>query len=181
MLLGLLQCQEAHTLTGLRRQVAGGPSIASLSRFLARAPWSAEAVVRTWWVRFITQVAPLVAAERQRQQAARPRRRGRPAPPVVTGYLIGDDSTLAKPKGRKMGGLGRHYSATAGRQIIGHSLVQGLYVLLGRRCPLVPWLYRQQAVCAAEGIPFVSKIERMAEVIATFTPLPGTPDPRVVG
>jgi hypothetical protein len=174
VLLGLLQCQEAHTLTGLRRQVAGGPSVASLSRFLARAPWSAEAVVRTWWERFVAEVTPLVAAEHERQRATRPRRRGRPPQPVVTGYLIGDDSTLAKPKGRKMAGLGRHYSTTAGRQIVSHSLVQGLYVLLGRRCPLAPWLYRQQAVCAAEGLPFASKIDRMAQVIATFTPPPGT-------
>lgn len=174
VLLGLLQCQEAHTLTGLRRQVAGGPSVASLSRFLARAPWSAEAVVQTWWARFAAHLAPQVTAEQERQRAARSRRRGRPPQPVVTGYLIGDDSTLAKPKGRKMGGLGRHYSTTAGRQIVGHSLVQSLYVLLGRRCPLVPWLYRQQAVCQAEGVPFVSKIDRMAEVIATFVPVPGT-------
>jgi hypothetical protein len=174
VLLGLLQCQEPHTLTGLRRQVAGGPSVASLSRFLARAPWSAEAVVQTWWQRFAAQLAPAVAAERQRQQAARPKRRGRPRQPVVTGYLIGDDSTLAKAKGRRMAGLGHHYSTTAGRQIVGHSLVQGLYVVLGRRCPLTPWLYRQRAVCAAEGVAFVSKVDRMAEVIATFTPLPGT-------
>jgi hypothetical protein len=174
VLLGLLQSDEPRTLSGLRRQVAGGPSVASLSRFLARAPWSVEAVVQTWWQRFAAQLAPAVEAERQRQQANRPKRRGRPPPPVVTGYLIGDDSTLAKPKGRKMAGIGRHYSTTAGRQIVGHSLVQGLYVLLGRRCPLAPWLYRQQAVCAAEGVPFASKIDRMAEVLATFAPLPGT-------
>jgi len=177
VLLGLLQCQEPHTLTGLRRQVAGGPSVARLSRFLARAPWSAEAVVQTWWQRFVAQLTPAVAAERQRQRAAQPKRRGRPSQPVVTGYLIGDDSTLAKPKGKQMGGLGRHYSTTAGRQIVGHSLVQSLYVLLGRRCPLAPWLYRQHAVCAAEGVPFVSKIDRMAEVLATFAPLPGTHTP----
>jgi hypothetical protein len=174
VLLGLLQCQEPHTLSGLRRQVAGGPSVASLSRFFAHAPWSAEAVVQTWWQRFAAQLAPAVEAERQRQQASRPKRRGRPPPPVVTGYLMGDDSTLAKPKGKKMAGVGHHYSTTAGRQIVGHSLVQGLYLLLGRRCPWAPWLYRQQAVCAAEGLPFVSKIDRMAEVLTAFVPLPGT-------
>ena len=54
VLLGLLLCQEARTLTGLRRQVAGGPSIASLSRFIARAPWDEDAVVRTWLARFQT-------------------------------------------------------------------------------------------------------------------------------
>ena len=36
VLLGLLLCQEARTLTGLQRQVAGVPSIASLSRFIYR-------------------------------------------------------------------------------------------------------------------------------------------------
>jgi hypothetical protein len=52
VLLGLLLCQEARTLTGLRRQIAGGLSIASLSRFLARAPWDESAVVRAWRARF---------------------------------------------------------------------------------------------------------------------------------
>jgi hypothetical protein len=174
VLLGLLQGEEPHSLSGLRRQVAEGASVASLSRFLARAPWSEDAVVQTWWQRFAGQLAPAVAAERERQRTLRPRRRGRPAQPVITGYLIGDDSTLAKPKGKQMAGIGRHYSTTAGRQIVGHSLVQSLYVLLGRRCPLAPWLYRQRTVCVAEGIAFRSKIDRMAEVIATFVPLPGT-------
>lgn len=45
VLLGLLQCQEPHTLTGILRQVAEAPSTASLSRFLAQAPWSAEGLV----------------------------------------------------------------------------------------------------------------------------------------
>jgi len=37
VLLGLLLCQDTRALAGLRRQVAGGPRIASLSRFIARA------------------------------------------------------------------------------------------------------------------------------------------------
>jgi SRSO17 transposase len=92
----------------------------------------------------------------------------------VTGYLIGDDSTMQKPKGKKMEGVGRHYSTTAGKPVTGHSLVQGLYVVAGRRCPLAPRLYRQQAACAAEGVPFRSKIALMGEAIRTFTPLAGT-------
>ena len=44
VLCGLLLCQEARTLSGLRRQVADGPSLASLSRFLAHAPCGARAV-----------------------------------------------------------------------------------------------------------------------------------------
>ncbi len=174
VLLALLLCREPRTLTGLRRQVSGGRSVAALSRFLSAAPWSAEELAATWRARFDAQVAPLVAADHARQRANRPRRRGRPAGPVVTGYLIGDDSTMPKPKGKKMGGVGRHYSTTAGKPVLGHSLVQGLYVVAGRRCPLAPQLYRQQAVCAAEGVPFRSKIALMAERIRAFAPPPGT-------
>ncbi len=73
-----------------------------------------------------------------------------------------------------MGGLGRHYSTTAGTQVQGHSLVLGCYTLLGRRCPLAPQLYRQQRVCAAEGIPFQSKVALMTTCIRIFRPVPGT-------
>jgi len=174
VLVGLLLCQETRTLTGLRRQVAGGPSIASLSRFIARAPWDEEAVVRTWLARFQTQVAPVVQAEREQQRRTRPRQVGRPKEPFVTGYLIGDDSTLAKPKGKRMEGVGHHYSSTAAARVRGHSLVQGLYVLVGRRCPLAPQLYQQKSVCAARGIPFQSKIDLMEQHIRTFAPVAGT-------
>ncbi len=174
VLLGLLLCHEAHTLTGLLRQVAGGPSLASVSRFLAHAPWCPADLAQTWLARFRGQMDPLVQAEQERQRQARPRRRGRPPEPVVTGYLIGDDSTMAKPKGKKMQGIGRHYSTTAGTHVRGHSLVQGLYVLLGRRCPLAPQLYQQQAVCQAAGVPFRSKLDLMVELVQTFVPVSGT-------
>lgn len=173
VLLALLLCREPRTLTGLRRQVAGGRSVAALSRFLAAAPWSAATVAATWQARFRERVAPLVAAEHHRQRAGRGRRRGRPRATAVTGYLIGDDSTMQKPKGKKMEGVGRHYSTTAGKPVVGHSLVQGLYAVAGRRCPLAPRLYRQQAVCAAEGVPFQSKIDLMVECIRAFVPAPG--------
>jgi SRSO17 transposase len=90
---------------------------------------------------------------------------------VVTGYLIGDDSTQPKPKGKKMGGLGKHYSTSHQATVIGHSLMQGLYVLLGRCCPLVPQMYRQKAVCEREGVPFQSKIDMMATMIREFEPV----------
>lgn len=92
----------------------------------------------------------------------------------MTGYLIGDDSTLAKPKGAKMAGLGRHYSTTVGTQVRGHSLVQGLSVLRGRRCPLAPRLYQQQAVCQAADVPFRSKLDLVVELVQTFVPVAGT-------
>ena len=85
VLVGLLQCLEPHTLTGVLRQVAAGPSLASLSRFLAQAPWSAEQVTHTWLSRFQTHLEPLVAAEQARQQAGVPKRRGRPRRRAVIG------------------------------------------------------------------------------------------------
>ncbi len=174
VLLALLLCQEAKTLSALLRHVAVQATLSGLSRFLATAPWSTAEVAHTWRTRFDRQVAPLVQAERARQRAALPKHRGRPPTPVVTGYLIGDDSTMHKVRGKKMAGLGKHYSTTAGTQVVGHSLVQLLYVVQGRKCPLDPQLYRQQAVCAAEGVPFRSKIAIVDEQLRTFEPLAGT-------
>ena len=73
-----------------------------------------------------------------------------------------------------MEGLGLHHSTTQDKRVRGHSLVEGLYVLLGRRCPLAPQLYRQQAVCVAEEVPFASLIDLMETVIRTFEPVAGT-------
>src|ERR687883_712697 len=161
VLLAVLLCQEAKTLSGLLRQGAVQATLCGLSRFLATAPWSTADVAKTWRTRFDTQVAPLVAAEQARQRAAQPKRQGRPATPVVTGYVIGDDSTMQKVRGKTMAGLGKHHSTTAGTRVVGHSLVQGLYVVEGRQRPLEPQLYRQPAVCAVEEVPFRSKIELM--------------------
>ena len=73
-----------------------------------------------------------------------------------------------------MQGLGRHHSSTEGKRVLGHSLVQGMYVLLGRQCPLAPQMYRQQSVCQTEGEAFHSKIELMVECIRSFEPVAGT-------
>ena len=168
VLLSLLLCQEAKTLSALLRHVAVQTSLSGLSRFLALAPWSPAEVVQTWRKRFDTQVAPLVQAEQACRRAALPKHRGRPPSPVVTGYVIGDDSTMHKLRGKKMAGLGKHSSTTAGTQVVGHSLVQLLYVVQGRQCPLEPQLYRQQAVCTAEGVPFRSKIDLCDDQLCTF-------------
>jgi hypothetical protein len=58
--------------------------------------------------------------------------------------------------------------------IVGHSLVQGLYVLLDRTCPLAPQLYRQAKVCKVEEVPFQSKIKLMETLIREFEPVAGT-------
>jgi len=170
----LLLCYESRTLSGLLRQVAERRSVAGLSRFLARAPWSEEEVAATWRARFEAAVRPQVAEAHRQQRARRPQQPGRPRATVVTGYLIGDDSTLAKPKGKRMEGVGLHHSTTAGTRVRGHSLVQGLYKVEGRSCPLLPLLYRQQAVCVADGVPFQSKVALMEQTIRAFEPTPGT-------
>lgn len=169
--LGLMLCEGARTLWGLLRQIAESPSLAGLSRFLSEAPWEEAAVAESWLRHLREEMQPQVAAELQRERQMQPKHRGRPKAPVVTGYLIGDDSTSEKRKGKKMEGLGRHHSTTQDKRVTGHSLVESLYVLLGRRCPLAPQLYRQQQVCEGEGVPFASKIELMETTIRTFEPV----------
>jgi hypothetical protein len=85
VLLAVLLCQAAKTLSGVLRQVAVHATLCGLSRLLATAPWSTADIAKTWRTRCDTQVAPLVAAEQARHRAAQPKRRGPPATPVVTG------------------------------------------------------------------------------------------------
>jgi hypothetical protein len=174
VLLGLIECDGRRTLRGLLTGVGEKVSLCGLSRFFSRWRWSATAVAQTWLARFREQLKPQVQAEHRRQRADRKRGRGRPKATVVTGYLIVDDSINLKVKGRKMKGLGRHYANSEGKVVIGHCLFSGLYVLLGRRCPLQPRLYRQQAVCEQEGVPFVSKIDLTVQEIEQFQPVEGT-------
>jgi len=91
VLLGLMLCEGTRTLSGLLRQIADSPSLAGLSRFLSEAPWEAAAVVESWLRHFREEMQPQM----------QPKRRGRPKAPVVTGYLIGDDSTMHKRKAKK--------------------------------------------------------------------------------
>lgn len=174
ILLGLMLCQSSRTLSGLLRQVNSGVSVSGVSRFMGQAPWQADDLARRWQSHFRQEMTTQVIEAHARLRRQRKRKRGRPKQTVVTGYLIGDDSTMTKWRGKKMGGLGRHYSGTEKKSVPGHSLVQGLYVLLGRRCPLAPKMYRQRMVCEAEGVVFASKVDIMAEIIATFEPVVGT-------
>jgi len=174
VLLGLLLCRGKRTLTGLFSSVAVKTSVAALSRFLSEAPWKPSEVARRWRERFDHTLAPRVAQHHADHRAAQPKRVGRPKASVVTGYLIGDDSTCQKLRGKQMEGLGYHYSTTMGATVRGHSLVLSLYVLLGRRCPLTPQLYRQKKTCEAEGVAFRSKVELMVETIRDFAPLSDT-------
>jgi hypothetical protein len=174
ILLGLIMCQESRTLTGMLRQVESGQSLSGTSRFLSESPWSTSGLIGECQAQFRQEIGRAVQAEHARQRATQGKRRGRHKRTVVTGYLIGDDSTIAKVRGQKMGGLGKHHSSTLDKRVVGHSLVMGLYVLLGRSCPLEPQMYRQKVVCEAEGIPFRSKVEMMEEQIRTFEPVAGT-------
>jgi hypothetical protein len=174
VLLGMMECEGKRTLSGVLSKVGEPPSLSGLSRFFSEAPWVQEALVVIWLEHFRAEMQPLVEAEREQQRQQQPKRRGRPKQPLVTGYVIGDDSTMSKPKGRKMQGLGKHHSTTSDQRIVGHSLVQGLYVLLDRTCPLAPQLYRQAKVCEAEKVLFHSKIELMEALIREFEPVAGT-------
>jgi len=174
VLLGLIECEERKTMTGMLRVVGEQISLSGFSRFLNKWPWSRSAVVATWQGRFAQRLVSMVEAEHERLRAERPKVIGRPKKTVVTGYVAFDDSVHTKPKGRSMGGLGRHYSNTEKRVVSGHCLLAGLYVLLGQRCPLQPRLYRQKYVCEQEGIAFQSKIDMVVAEIEAFDPVAGT-------
>ena len=174
VLLGLIECEERKTMTGLLRVVGERISLSGLSRFLSKWPWSTGKIAQTWMLRFRQRLEPLVQTEHDHIKAERPACIGRPKATVVTGYLIFDDSVHAKPKGRKMGGLGKHYSSTEQRVVAGHCLFTGLYVLLGQRCPLPAQLYRHKSVCQQEGVAFQSKIDMAVNQIEAFEPVADT-------
>ncbi len=173
VLLGLIECDERRTLRGFQAAVGEQVSLCGLSRFFNRWQWSENQIAQSWLSRFRQQMKPLVEADHHRQEGEREKQRGRPKATVVTGYLILDDSVHVKPQGRKMESIGKHYSSTERRVVNGHCLFSGLYVLLGRRCPLQPRLYRQQAVCEQEGVPFLSKIDLAIQEIEQFEPVIG--------
>jgi hypothetical protein len=174
VLLGLIECEERKTMSALLRVIGEQVSLSGLSRFLNKWKWSPAEVAQSWQRHFRQRMIPLVNGEHGRLKAEQPKRIGRPKQTVVTGFLIFDDSVHSKPKGRKMGGLGSHYSNTEQKVVSGHCLFTGLYVLLGQRCPLEPRMYCQKSVCEQENLPFQSKVEMAVEQIETFAPLPDT-------
>jgi hypothetical protein len=174
VLLGLIECEERKTLSGLLRVIGEQVSLCGLSRFLNKWNWSPAEVAQSWLLHFRQRLRALVQAEHRRLKAQQAKRIGRPKPTVVTGFLIFDDSVHNKPKGQKMGGLGYHYSNTEQKVVAGHCLFTGLYVLLGQRCPLQPKLYCQKNTCQQEHQPFQSKVEMAVKEIETFEPVPDT-------
>lgn len=176
VLMGLLLSESGHTLSHLYHAVSGKKSIPSLSRFFSEAPWDHQYVNQYNFSRFCDLMQAKIDEERQRKFAEikKQNRRSRRSAPLVTGYLIGDDSTMFKPKGAKMQGIGKHHSTTYDKRIIGHSLVQCLYTVLGRSCPLEPLLYCQKETAEKEKVPFVSKIDLMIQQIQNFVAPAGT-------
>src|SRR3970040_1152515 len=92
VLLGLVECEERKTMTGLLRVIGEQVSLSGLSRFLNKWPRSPEQVTHTWLLRFGQRFEGLVLEEHARLKAEQPKRVGRPKQTVVTGFLIFDDS-----------------------------------------------------------------------------------------
>lgn len=174
ILLALVECQERRTLSALLRTASPRLSLSGLSRFMGRWNWSSSDLASVWLARFRHRVVGLVQAEHHRLSTAHPVSRGRPAKTVVTGFLSLDDSVHHKVRGKKMGGMGLRYSNCEKRLVNGHCLFGAVYQLLEQRCPLLPRLYCQKAVCEKEGRPFKSKIDLALETIEAFEPVPYT-------
>jgi len=176
VLMALLVGKEGHTLSQLSHAIYGKKSLSSLSRFFSEAPWSHKLISQSNFFRFCREMQPKIEKERQDlfKEKKKRKRCGPCKKPLVTGYLIGDDSTMSKPKGVKMQGIGRHHSTTYNKRVTGHSLVQCLYTVLGRSCPLEPLLYRQKKTAEKEEVPFLSKVDLMIQQIQRFMPPAGT-------
>ncbi len=174
VLLAMVETQGRRTLCALRQSIAGKPSLAALSRFFSTHRWSPQQLSQLWLQRYRGRLLPLVLVAHLQLRQAQPKRRGRPRKTVVTGLLIFDDSVHHKPHGKKMGGLGQHYSSTQGHVVSGHCLFLGLYKLLGQRVPLAPQLYRQRKVAEAEGVAFQSKVDLAVAAVEQFEPVAET-------
>jgi len=158
ILMGLLHCDGSKTLSGILRQVAVVVTMSGLSRFLISPAWSVAALEEVRYRQFQAQVQPRIAQAHREQKSRRVRRRGRPHPTVVTGYLIMDDSTHAKRYYQKIAsGLGRHFSSTERKPVNGHSLFQAVYVVEEHQHPLTPVMYCQKAVCSRTGRRFSAR------------------------
>lgn len=108
VLMGLLYCNGNKTLSGMLREVAVMVTMSGLSRFLISPAWNVAVLDQVRYQQFTREVSPIVAQLHLQQKAQRVRRRGRPSPTLVTGYLIMDDSTHAKRYYAKAAsGLGR--------------------------------------------------------------------------
>jgi hypothetical protein len=60
ILLGLVECEERKTMTGLLRVVGERISLSGLSRFMNRWPWEATKVADVWLRRFRLRMKEVV-------------------------------------------------------------------------------------------------------------------------
>ena len=175
ILMGLLHCEGSKTLSGMLRQVAVVVTMSGLSRFLISPAWSVTALEEVRYRQFQAQVQPRIVQAHREQKSRRVRRKGRPQPTVVTGYLIMDDSTHAKRYYQLIAsGLGRHFSSTERKPVNGHSLFQAVYVVEEHQHPLTPVMYCQKAVCEQNQQTFFSKVDLAVQTVEAFEPLPDT-------
>jgi len=175
VLMGLLHCDGSKTLSGILRLVAVMVTMSGLSRFLISPAWSVATLEEVRYRQFQAQVQPRIVQAHREQRSRRARRRGRPQPTVVTGYLIMDDSTHTKRYYQLLvSGLGRHLSSTERKPVNGHSLFQAVYVVEEHQHPLTPVMYCQKAVCEQNGQSFFSKVDLTVQTVEAFEPLPDT-------
>jgi hypothetical protein len=92
VLLGLVECEERKTMTGLLRVVGEDVSLSGMSRFLNKWPWELGKVAMVWQQRFRERMEPAVQSEHERLKEERPKSLGCPKETVVTGFLTLDDS-----------------------------------------------------------------------------------------
>ena len=112
VLLGLMLCEGARTLSGLLQQMAESPSLAGLSRFLSEVPWEEAAMAESWLRHFREEMQPLVEVEQPSHLAVLSRRRRR------QGSLPG----LRRPTGQQLVGRrlrlsGRHHQSALGEPL----------------------------------------------------------------
>lgn len=74
VLMGLMECEERKTMTGMLRVVGERISLSGFSRFLNKWPWDHQAVARTWLKRFRELMTGAVLAKHQQLQADRPKK-----------------------------------------------------------------------------------------------------------
>ena len=134
----------------------------NINRFINRAPWKAEWLRKIRWQWVCEQIRSVLPAPYSASAKA-----------PVTGYLVIDD-TVTKKTGKKMAGLGWHYSHTEGRKVWGHCYVTALYVIAGFAYPVQVLLYQSKSTSQEQGARFKSKIDLAAEIISNFKPVPGT-------
>lgn len=134
----------------------------NVNRFINRAPWKPAWLRRTRWQWVLEHLSAVLPAPYRDTTSA-----------VVTGYLVIDD-TVVRKTGQKMAGLGWHYSHADQQQVWGHAFVTALYVIAGYAYPVGVLLYQSQQACSQSGSKFRSKLELAAQLIAEFTPVPGT-------